>query len=100
MALALNKGWVVVHFPNGQDLTNNQISYHPDESGKLYVQPEYTANLLKTIASANEKVLSGMQLSMKHTLPFPVQENISLSRFAEMGANKAENAHAVYIALM
>lgn len=37
---------------------------------------------------------------MKHTLPFPVQENISLSRFAEMGANNAENAHAVYIALM
>lgn len=84
----------------GQDLTNGHTSYQPDESGKLYAQPHYTANLLDTIVKANEKVLSTMQISMKHDLPMPVQSNISLARFAELGARDPEIAHQIYVALM
>lgn len=84
----------------GQDLTNGHTSYQPDESGKLYTQPDYTANLLDTIAKANEAVLSTLQLSMEHDLPIPVQSNISLSRFADLGARDPEIAHAIYVALM
>lgn len=92
-----------VQFANitqGQDITNGQTAYEPDESGNLYIQPHYTANLLSTIAKANEAVLSTLQLSMEHDLPIPVQSNISLSRFAELGARKPEIAHSIYVALM
>lgn len=41
-----------------------------------------------------------MQLSMKHDLPKPVQSNISLARFAEMGARDPEIASQIYVALM
>lgn len=84
----------------GQDLANGQTSYHPDDEGKLYVQPNYTANLLSSIAKANEPVLSTMQLREKHDLPIPVQANISLSRFAELGARDPEVALPIFKALM
>lgn len=84
----------------GQDLTNGHTSYQPDESGKLYALPHYTATLLNTIVKANEKVLSKMELSMKHDLPMPVQSNLSLARFAELGANDPEIAPQIYVALM
>ena len=84
----------------GQDLTIGHTTYEPVDDGKLYAQPHYTANLLSTIVKANEKVLSGMQLSMKHDLPKPVQSNISLARFAELGARDHEIAHQIYVALM
>lgn len=41
-----------------------------------------------------------MQISMKHDLPKPVQSNISLARFAELGARDPEIAHQIYVALM
>ena len=84
----------------GQDLTNGHTSYQPIDGGKLYAQPHYTANLLDTIVKANEKVLSTMQLSMKHDLPKPVQSNISLARFAELGARDPEISYQIYVALM
>jgi small subunit ribosomal protein S29 len=91
---------VPTNFDQGQDLTQGHTSYQPDESGKLYAQPQYAANLLNTIVKANEKVLSTMQISMKHDLPMPVQSNISLARFAELGARDPEVAHQIYVALM
>lgn len=90
----------LANIQTGQDLTNGHTSYQPDASGKLYAQPHYTANLLDTIVKANEPVLSTMQLSLKHDLPMPVQSNISLSRFAALGAADPEIAHQIYIALM
>lgn len=91
---------MIANNSQGQDLTIGHSSYRPDESGKLYAQPHYTATLLDTIAKANEAVLSTLQLSMEHKLPIPVQSNISLSRFAQLGARDPEIAHAVYVALM
>ena len=84
----------------GQDLTIGHTSYEPVEGTNLYAQPHYTANLLSTIVKANEKVLSTMEISMKHDLPKPVQSNISLARFAELGARDPEIAHQIYVALM
>lgn len=86
--------------PSGQDIASGQTAYHPDDSGKLYVQPEYTAKLLSTIVKANEPVLSTMQLREKHDLPIPVQSNISLSRFAELGARDPEVALPIFRALL
>jgi small subunit ribosomal protein S29 len=84
----------------GYDITNGHNAYQPNASGELYEQPQYTANLLDTIVKANEATLSKMQISMKHDLPMPVQSNISLARFAELGARDPEVAPQIYVALM
>jgi small subunit ribosomal protein S29 len=45
-------------------------------------------------------VLDKLRLSQKHQLPIPVQSNISLTRFAELGANDPELAWPIWTALM
>lgn len=84
----------------GQDLTNAHTSYAPSADGKSYIQPHYTAKLLSNIKNANQKVLSTLRLSQKHDLPMPVQGNISLDRFAEIGARDPDLAWPIYSALM
>jgi small subunit ribosomal protein S29 len=59
----------------------------------------YTANLLSQIVKANMKVLSRLQISQKHDLPIPVQSNISLDRFAMLGADNPDIAWPVFQAL-
>ncbi|OQO07499.1 hypothetical protein B0A48_07196 [Cryoendolithus antarcticus] len=100
MVLAQQKGWVVVHLPDAQDIAIGHSSYAPSGDGRTYIQPHYTAALLSRIAVANQEVLSKLELSQSHDLPIPVQSNISLSRFAELGARDPEIAWPVYCALM
>ncbi|KAK6435629.1 hypothetical protein LTR95_008182 [Oleoguttula sp. CCFEE 5521] len=100
MVLAQQRGWVVVHFPDAQDIAIGHSSYAPSADGKGYIQPHYTAALLSRIAAANQEVLSKLELSQTHDLPIPVQSNISLSRFAELGARDPEIAWPIYRALM
>lgn len=102
MAMAYLKGWVVVHYPEAKDITIAHTSYRPVKTADgetIYIQPHYTAHLLGNIAKANHGILSNMRLSKQHQLPVPVQANISLSRFAELGANDVELAWPVWQAL-
>lgn len=64
-----------------------------------YVQKAYTATLLSQISKANKEVLSKLQLSSKPNVPIPVQENISLDRFADLGARDPDIAWPVFQAL-
>lgn len=64
-----------------------------------YVQKTYMANLLSQIARANAPVLSTLQLSQKHTLPIPLQSNISLDRLADLGARDPDIAWPIFQAL-
>jgi len=57
------------------------------------------ANLLSQIARANASVLSNLQLSQKHTLPIPLQSNISLDRLADLGAKDPDIAWPIFQAL-
>ena len=100
-AMALLKDWIVVHFPEGQDLVNAQTAYQPMSTpdGTVYIQPEYTAKLLLNIANANKELLSTMQLSKEHQLPIPVQSNLSLARFAELGGRDPTIAWPIWQAL-
>ena len=100
-AMAHLKGWIVVHYPEAQDLVNAHTAFAPlnTSDGTLYVQPQYTANLLKNLAAANQSVLSTLRLSKQHNLPIPIQPNISLARFAEMGASDPELAYPIWQAL-
>lgn len=99
MALAYRRGWIVVHFPEAQDLVIAHTSYRPEQTsdGKtIYIQPHYTAQLLGNIVKANQRLLSNLRLSKQHQLPVPVQPNMSLDRFAELGANDPDLAWPVW----
>lgn len=100
-AMALLKGCIVVHFPEAQDLVIAHTAYQPLETseGTIYVQPYYTAKLLGNIAKANHALLSTLQISQQHQLPIPIQSNISLARFAELGAEDPSLAWPVWQAL-
>ena len=84
-----------------KDLTNAHTEYAPmpSTSPPQYIQRSYVANLLSQIAKANEKLLSKLQLSMRHDLPIPVQSNISLDRFADLGAKDLDLAWPIFQAL-
>ena len=83
-----------------QEIAIGHTGYQPSSDGKTYIQPEYTAHLLDNIAKANQRVLSKLRLSQTHDLPIPVQSNISLDRFAELGARDPDVAWPIYVALM
>lgn len=102
MAMASLKGWIVVHIPEAQDLVLGQTAYTPVKTsdGKImYAQPTYTAEFLTKIVKANFDVLSKLQLKLSHDLPIPIQSNISLARFAELGASDPDLAWPIYNAL-
>ncbi|KAI9700606.1 MAG: 37S ribosomal protein S23 mitochondrial [Bogoriella megaspora] len=101
MAMALLKGWVVINIPDAKDLVNAHTAYAPlpGSTPRQWVQKTYTANLLSQIARANAEVLSKMSLSMRHDLPIPVQSNMSLDRFAELGAQDPDIAWPIFQAL-
>jgi small subunit ribosomal protein S29 len=68
----------------------------PDSKPLQYTQNVYTAAWLAQIAKANQDVLSKLELSQQHTLPIPLQSNISLARLAELGARDADIAWPVF----
>jgi small subunit ribosomal protein S29 len=81
-----------------QELTTAMTEYAalPDSKPILWTQNTYTAKLLSQIAKANKEPLDSMQLSQKHSLPIPIQSNISLARLCELGARDPEIAWPVF----
>ncbi|KAF4553937.1 putative mitochondrial ribosomal death-associated protein 3 [Elsinoe fawcettii] len=98
---AFQKGWVVIHIPEAQDLSISHTSYAPLRTGDstLYTQPEYLSSLLARI-SKSSPVLANLSLSQKHTLPMPIQPNISLARLCDLGASDESIAHPIFTALL
>ena len=101
MAMAYLKGWIVVHIPEAKTLVDAHASYQPAQIGdnKLYIQPHLTAKLLDNLAKANQEVLSNLTLREQHSFPVPLQSNMSLARFVELGAQDVELAWPVWKAL-
>ena len=64
-----------------------------------YVQRQYTSDLLSRILKANQGVLSKLEVSQKHELPIPLQENIALSGLADHGIRNVNIAWPVFEAL-
>ena len=103
MAMAYLKGWIVVHYPDAKEMTIAHTSYRPVKAADgttIYIQPHYTAQLLGNIAKANQGLLNKLRLSKQHQLPVPVQANMSVARFVELGANDPELAWPVWQALL
>lgn len=101
MAMAFLKGWIVISIPEARDVTVGHTDYAPlpNTEPQQYVQRVYVASLLQQLAKANRPVLSSLRLMHKHNLPIPVQPNISLDRFAELGASDPELAWPIFQAL-
>ncbi|GAB7364777.1 hypothetical protein MBLNU230_g5575t1 [Neophaeotheca triangularis] len=101
MAMAYQKGWIVLHIPEGKDLTTNQTAYEPSpDDPNIYLQPNYASQLLMNITKANYNLLNGLRISKQHSLPIPIQANISLARFAELGARDPDLAVPIWRALL
>ncbi|KAF2857273.1 hypothetical protein K470DRAFT_261000 [Piedraia hortae CBS 480.64] len=103
MAIALVKGCAVVHIPEAHELTMSLTAYRPIDAADgqtMYIQPQYTAQLLGRVTRANRVLFDSLRLSKTPKLPVPVQENISLTRFAELGAGDEELAWPVWQTLM
>ncbi|MCJ1258347.1 37S ribosomal protein S23 mitochondrial [Lignoscripta atroalba] len=102
MTMAFLKKWVVINIPSAQDLTIGHTAYGPlpSTSPTQYVQKTYISNLLSSISRANAPLLSTLTLSTPPpSLPIPIQPNISLDRFALLGASDPEIAWPIFLAL-
>ncbi|KAI9843196.1 MAG: 37S ribosomal protein S23 mitochondrial [Sclerophora amabilis] len=101
MAMAFRKGWIVISVPEAQDLTIGHTDYSPlaNSNPTSYLQKTYLSSLLNSIRRANAPVLSELTLSQKHSLPIPLQSNISLDRLASLGASDPDLSWPIYNAL-
>jgi len=83
------------------ELTNAHTEYAPVQGSDptTYTQNAYAAALLTKLSKANKAVFSQLQLTLKHDLPIPVQSNISLDRFCDLGARDPEIAWPFWEAL-
>jgi small subunit ribosomal protein S29 len=73
----------------------NDYAPLPNTNPTLYTQPTYTATLLSRINKANP-ILAHMEISLTHSLPIPIQSNISLSRLCELGARDPDVAWPIF----
>ncbi|KAI9744069.1 MAG: 37S ribosomal protein S23 mitochondrial [Claussenomyces sp. TS43310] len=98
MAIAFTNRWIVLNIPEAQELTRAATDYSllPGTTPRSYSQSSYTANWLSQIGKANNAVLSKMEITQKHTLPIPLQSNITLARLVELGARDADIAWPVF----
>lgn len=84
---------------SAQDLTSNVTAYEPvpHTNPTQYVQKTYTSNLLSQIIKANATALSKMQVTQEHpNLPIPLQQNMSLDRLAQIGADDPAIAWPIF----
>jgi hypothetical protein len=98
MAVALQRGWILVHIPDGHDLTTGHTAYEPitTADGVVYIQPTATAKLLSNILNANRQALMKLHVSKEHKLPVLLKAKMTLAELAQVGATQAELAWPIY----
>jgi small subunit ribosomal protein S29 len=75
-------------YDTAQDVVNASTDYSPlpNTTPPLWTQNKYIATLLDQTVKANRVVLDALVIQKEHTLPVPIQSNISLARLCELGA--------------
>ncbi|KAG6058603.1 hypothetical protein E4U17_007840 [Claviceps sp. LM77 group G4] len=95
MAYGLMSKCVVIHIPEGQDLTNGNTDYSPIEGTEpmQFAQPSYCLNFLQKIHKANESVLKTIPLQQDWTHLDPSLK-IGSATLANLiaGVKESENA--------
>ncbi|UNI14554.1 hypothetical protein JDV02_001172 [Purpureocillium takamizusanense] len=105
MSHALLDGWVVIHIPEGQDLTNGNTEYSPiaDTTDPMqFAQPVYCFKLLQNIYKANKPVLEQFQLQKDWSKLTNLKRGATLADLA-LSAKESEYAwptiHALWTEL-
>ncbi|QSZ35221.1 hypothetical protein DSL72_008089 [Monilinia vaccinii-corymbosi] len=98
MASAFVKGWIVLNIADTQEVVNACTEYAPlpDTTPTLFSQNTYTAAWLGRIGKANEAILNRLQLSQRHTLSIPLEENISLWQLCELGSSEPDHSWPIF----
>jgi small subunit ribosomal protein S29 len=98
MAMALQRGWIVVHIPDGNEITIGHTAYEPISTpdGVVYIQPQATAKLLSNVLNANRQLLMKLRVSQQHKLAVPLKENMTLAELVQLGAAQADLAWPVW----
>ncbi|KAI0486482.1 mitochondrial ribosomal death-associated protein 3-domain-containing protein [Xylaria cf. heliscus] len=75
----LNK-WVVIHIPEGQELTTAATEYAPIPQSEMFSQPVYIVKLMQSMYQTNQDVLSQHKVQLDHLhLPISVTRNMTLA---------------------
>ncbi|ODA82953.1 hypothetical protein RJ55_01462 [Drechmeria coniospora] len=104
MAHALLNGWVVIHVPEGQDLTNGNTEYAAvtDTNPTQYAQPVYCLKLLQNIYKANKAVLEKLEMQKDWSKLTNLKSGATLADLA-LSAKESEYAwptlHALWTEL-
>ncbi|CAN8099382.1 unnamed protein product [Discula destructiva] len=101
MTHAFLNNWVVISIPEAQELTTASTEYGPipDTSPQLWMQSVYMLRLMKTIASANTRVLETIYTTRSYEdFANPVVEGATLNTLIE-SAREADQAWPVFEAL-
>ncbi|PNY24525.1 37S ribosomal protein S23, mitochondrial, partial [Tolypocladium capitatum] len=93
MSHALLNGWVVIHIPEGQDLTNGNTEYSPiaDTEPMQFAQPAYCLKLIQNIYKANRAVLEKLQLQKDWSKITNLKQGATLAELA-LSAKESEYA--------
>ncbi|KFG86698.1 ribosomal protein DAP3 [Metarhizium anisopliae] len=93
MSYALMNDWVVVHIPEGQDLTNGNTEYSPVEGTEpmQFAQPVYTLKLLQNIYKANKAVLEKLTLQKDWSRFTHLKQGATVADLV-LSAKESENA--------
>jgi small subunit ribosomal protein S29 len=79
---------LIIWYDTGQDVVNASTDYSPlpNTTPQLWTQNKYIATILDRTVKANRAVLDTLVLQKEHTLPIPLESDISLARLCELGA--------------
>ncbi|EHL02061.1 putative 37S ribosomal protein S23, mitochondrial [Glarea lozoyensis 74030] len=99
-AVAVARGWVVLHFPEAQELVNavNDYAAIPNSNPSVWMQPTYTAEWLEKIAKANP-ILDTIKMTQPHNLPIEIPKGTTLGRLCELGVRDSDIAFPLFQAL-
>lgn len=104
MSYALLNNWVVLHIPEGQDLTNGNTEYSPlaDTEPMQFSQPVYCLKMIGNIYRANRVVLEKLQLEKDWSKFTNLKQGATLADLA-LSAKESEYAwptlHALWTEL-
>lgn len=100
-ALALQKKFVVVSLPRGEELVNSSWPYQLDADSNEWRQNEYVSSLLGRINSANANVLQLQNLSRELNFDrHMISSKASLSKLLDIGVQDSAVAHEVLLAFL
>ncbi|KAI0155050.1 mitochondrial ribosomal death-associated protein 3-domain-containing protein [Xylariaceae sp. FL1272] len=81
LATGFLNNWVVMHLPEGQELTNASTEYSTIHNSELFSQPVYAVKLMQAMLQTNQAVLSQHKVQLDHLhLPISLSRSMTLAQ--------------------